>query len=156
MKEHPPSEDCYKLWILLAQTRQAMYRARKKELSRYDTSPRQAAVLFIIKTIGDKATPAEISRWLFREPHSVAGILNRMEKQGFVRQSKDLERRNLIRVTVTDKGEQLYARVVERESICKIISALSARQRKQLVSCLNTLRSTSLREIGLEDNLPFP
>ena len=151
MKKYLPPEECFELWMLLAQTREAMYKARKKELSRYSISPRKVAVISIIKDIGDKATPAEISRRLFREPHSVAGILDRMEKQGLIKRNRDLERRNLVRVTITEKGEQDYSQVANRESICKIISALSPRQQQQLTSCLEILRSTALREIGREE-----
>ncbi len=147
MKKYLPREDCIELWVLLAQTREAMYKARKKELSRYSISPRQVAVIATIKAIGDKATPAEISRRLVRESHSVGTILDRMEKQGLIRRDKDLERRNFVRVSITEKGQQVYSQVANKESICKIVSALSPRQRQQLMSCLEILRSTALREI---------
>ena len=151
MKKYLPREDCIELWVLLAQTREAMYKARKKELSRYSISPRQVAVLATIKAIGDKATPAEISRRLVRESHSVGGILDRMEKQGLIRRDKDLERRNLVRVSITEKGQQVYSQVANKESICKIVSALSPRQRQQLMSCLEILQSTALREIDRKE-----
>ena len=84
----------YKLWVLLNQVRDAVLKARQKELDQYNISASQAATLFVIEAIGPKATPAEISRRLFRKPHSVAGragILSRMEKKGLVRRFKDLD-----------------------------------------------------------------
>jgi len=74
----------HELAVLLAQARGAMLKARRKELTRYHISPRQSAVLFYIRAIGDKATPAEISRGLFRESNSISEILGRMEKQGLL------------------------------------------------------------------------
>lgn len=38
----------------------------------------------------------------------MSGLLDRMEKQGLVRKVNDLERKNPIRVAVTEKGEEAY------------------------------------------------
>ena len=107
MKNIPVDRD-YNLWVLLAHTRQAMFRARQKELREYNISARHAAVLFAIESIGDETTPAEISRWLFREQHSVFEVLRRMEKQGLIRKTKDLDRKNQVRVQLTEKGRETY------------------------------------------------
>ena len=104
----------YRLWVLLHQTRDAVHIARKKELGRFEISTIQAAALFIIQAIGEQATPAEISRWLFRKPHSVSGLLNRMEKEGLVKKTKDLDKKNLVRVTLTEKGRQAYNHSLKR------------------------------------------
>ena len=50
------------------------------------------------QVIGYRVTPAEISRRLLRESHSISQILNRMENKGLVRWVKDLERKNLVRL----------------------------------------------------------
>ena len=102
-----------------------MYKARTRELFQYGITPAEAAVLVIVQAIGEKATPAEISRWLFREPHSISGLLARMEKQGLVRKVKDLDRKNLVRVVITEKGQQAYQQSTKRESIHRIMSSLS-------------------------------
>ena len=150
MKKYLPREDCIELWVLLAQTREAMYKARKKELSRYSISPRQVAVLATIKAIGDKATPAEISRRLVRESHSVGGILDRMEKQGLIRRDKDLERRNLVRVSITEKGQQVYSQVANKESICKIWPPDAGLLAENICDVLSTPRTENLRRHVIE------
>ena len=156
MKNIASQDEYYNLWALLRQTREAMFMARKKDLGKYNISPRRAAVLFIIQAIGDKATPAEISRWLFREPHSVSHILSRMEKEGLVRKAKDLDRKNMIRVSLTDKGLEVYEQVMKRESIHNVVSALSEEERERLKSYLKILRGKALKEAGIEPDLPFP
>ena len=82
MKANVPIDPEYELWVLFHQACDAMARAREDELRKFGISRIQAAVLFIIKAIEGPATPAEISRWLFREPHTVFRLLKRMEKQG--------------------------------------------------------------------------
>jgi len=137
----------HELAVLLAQAREAMLKARRKELIRYNISPRQSAVLFYIRAIGDKATPAEISRGLFRESNSISEILGRMEKQGLLRKVKDLSRKNMVRVELTEKGREACNRSEKRASIDKIFSTLSNEERQQLRFYLERLRDKALQLI---------
>ena len=146
----------YNRWILLAQTRDAIFKARWKELSRYDISARQAAVLVAIQAVGDKATPAEISRWVFRKAHSISELLSRIEKAGLVRKVKDLDRKNQVRVVLTEKGRETYHhQSTNTVSIRKIMSLLSEEDRQQLRSCLQVLRDKAVKELGIKYETPF-
>ena len=145
MKDFTEDKD-YELWVLLAQAREAMYKARQKELRLYNLSPRQSAVLFIIRAIGDKVTPAEISRWLLREPHSVSEIISRMEKQGLLKKVRDLYRKNLVRIELTEKGSEAYNQAIKRDSIHTIMSALSDEERRQFSTMLEKIRYRALKE----------
>jgi len=145
MKDFTEDKD-YELWVLLAQAREAMYKARQKELRLYNLSPRQSAVLFIIRAIGDKVTPAEISRWLLREPHSVSEIISRMEKQGLLKKVRDLYRKNLVRIELTEKGSEAYNQAIKRDSIHTIMSALSDEERRQFSTMLEKIRDRALKE----------
>ena len=156
MKNFSSVDQDYKLWVLLSQAEHAVSKAVEKELSHYNITTVQAAVLFIIQAIGNEATPAEISRWLFRESHSVSGLLSRMEKEGLVRKVKDLDRKNMVRVTLTEKGQQVYRQSNKRGSIRKIMSCLSEEEHQQLTSCLERLRNKALKELSVNPKPPFP
>lgn len=144
------------LWALLRLTERAIFKAREKELAQYGITVEQAAVCFYVRIIGNNATPAELSRWMLREPHTISGILDRMEKKGMVRKVKDLDRKNQVRVVLTEKGKQAYDQSTKREAIHQIVSSLSEEERKQLRSCLNTLRDKALKELGIFNKPPFP
>ena len=146
----------YNLWVLLRQTRDAMVKARERELEKVGISSIQAAVLFTIQSIGTEATPAEISRRLVREPHSVSGLLNRMEKQGIIRRAKDLPKRNMVRVVVTDKGREAYEQSTKRLSMHEIMAALSEEERNQMWGYLEKLRDKAMKLAGIGYELPFP
>jgi DNA-binding MarR family transcriptional regulator len=146
----------YELWMLFHYTCDAIIRARENELRQIGISRMQAAVLFIVKSIDGPATPAEISRRLFREPHTVSGLLNRMEKDGLVKKTKDLERKNLIRVTITEKGEQAYQQSRELKVIANIMSCLSRKKKENLREYLETLRNRTLEELTVRLEMPFP
>ncbi|MFC2060677.1 MarR family winged helix-turn-helix transcriptional regulator, partial [Chloroflexota bacterium] len=75
------------LWWLLQQTSTIIFNARERELREFGISPIQAAILYIMMSLGESPTPAEIARRVLRKPHSVSQILNRMEKAGLVTRS---------------------------------------------------------------------
>ena len=159
MQPSSVSDPDYNLWVSLARTREALYKARKKELAQYSIPPRQAAVLPVVEAIGHEATPAELSRWLARESHSVSELLNRMEKQGLLRKIKDLDRKNQVRVELTQKGREAYHQVMKRESIHNIMSVLSEEQRQKLMSYLQLLGNAAMKELVTERKItytPFP
>jgi len=140
----------YNLWVLLHQVSDIIFNAREAELQQYNLPATQAEVLFVIKAIGDKVTPAQISRMIFRRPHSVSGIIDRMVKAGLVKKTKDLHRKNLIKVTMTKKGQQAYEQALKRKSVQKIMASLSETERQKLKSLLETLRNKGLKELGID------
>lgn len=141
-------DQLYELWTLLAQTRDAMSRARQQELRRYNISNMQAATLFYIQALGKQATPAKISAWILRKRHTISELLSRMEKSGLVRKIKDLPKKNQIRFVLTEKGRQKYYQSSKRESIYRILSCVSEEERQQLRSCLQKLLQKSLEELA--------
>lgn len=144
-------EDMDYLWVMLHQSRDAIFKVREKELKKYNISTTKAAVLFNIQAIGYNATPSGVARCLLRESHSVSTILSRMEKQGLVKKVNDLDRKNMVRVYLTDKGKEVYHKAAKRESICEIMSCLSDEERQQLISSLKKLRNKALAHLGIEN-----
>ena len=154
-KAASPSQD-YELWVLLEQACHMALETRERELIRLGISGVQAAVLFAIKAIGDKATPAEISRWTLRESQSTSAILSRMEKAGLVVRVKDLERKNMVRIAMTEKGERAYRESMKRKSSQKLLSALSDTERQEFRSYLERVRNRALRLLGVAYKPLFP
>ena len=130
----------FNLWVLLQQARDAVFKARDKELSPYGITPMETAVLFIIQAVGDQVTPAEISRWIFREHHTVTALLSRMQQKELVRKIKNPDRKNLWIVSLTEKGQNAYRQSVKRESIHTAMFLLSENERQQLESYLRKVR----------------
>lgn len=141
--------DNFELWTLLGQVRHAMHQARKKELRKFKISPMQSMVMYVILSLGDKATPSEIARWLFRETHSVSEFLKRMEKDRLIRKVKDLKKRNMFRVVLAEKGFKAHRDTKKLEPILTIMSCLSKEEHQQLKSTLEKLWYKTLDERGI-------
>lgn len=156
MKEPNHYEEEFKLWVMLEQAHSAVFAAREKDLAQYKTSPMKAAVLFIVQQIGNEATPAEIARWILRKSHTVSGLLDRMEKDGLIIRKKNLPKKNLVRVTLTDKGKRTLRNSMKRESIRRIFAAVPKKEdRQQLYTQLEKLRAKGLKLSGFPKP-PFP
>ncbi len=144
------------LWVLLQQAHNAIARARQNELRQVGITRPQASVLFVLQALKVQPTPAEISRWLFREPHTVSGLLDRMEQKGLIVKVKDLERKNLIRVVLTEEGKKAYQQSRDTKVIHKILSCLSQKDNASLIAYLRTVRDNATAELGMRYQLPYP
>ena len=157
---NPLFDEDYNLWVMMHQTRDAVWTAREKELSKHNLSVMEAAVLFVAqvieRTADRKPTVAEISRWLFRSPNSMSELLSRMEKRGLVRKVRDLTKKSAVRILVTEKGKQFYELSTERKAVHEIISSLSEEERRQLWVALGKLRNRALKVAGIDSKPPFP
>ncbi len=139
MREFLFPDPYWQAWAVLVQTRHRLHETLKKAMEPLGVSPRQAAVLMIIEGIHNPATPAEISRWLNRERPSVSVLLERMKRKGLIEKTKDFARKNLVRVTLTEKGEETLDSLMEMKIIAQIFSAISEEELQQLMSYLTIL-----------------
>jgi DNA-binding MarR family transcriptional regulator len=144
-----PDED-FMLWVLIAQTRDAILRARELEYARYGITNERRAVLAIIQNSGGRATPVDIARDLFRELHSVTEMLVRMEKDGLVTRHKSTGR-SKIEVSLTEKGLDVFDQSFHNETDAKIFSALTKKQRERLSQYLWKLRGRTLEHLGIPE-----
>jgi MarR family transcriptional regulator, organic hydroperoxide resistance regulator len=148
------------LWTLLHQATEAIGRAREKELAEHGIALRQVAALYVInhliETKGEAVTPTELSQWLFRRPNTISSILDRMEREGLIHKGKDNQRRNLVRVSLTEKGKAAYRKSTQRESLHQVMSVLSTEEQDVLFGYLERLRDGALKYMGVDEKPPLP
>ena len=143
------------LYLLFARARYLTFRSRERELQRYGLTPEQSQVLFVTRALKNKATPAAISRLLLRQPHTVSAIVDRMAKKGLIKKSKDLERKNMVRVSLTEKGKEAYELTTKRGPIHRILATLNKDERKKFHLYLERVLSKARDELGMDrDELP--
>jgi DNA-binding MarR family transcriptional regulator len=154
--EELSSDEYFMLWVLIAQTRDGILRARERDYARYGISNERRAVLYMIENNGGSATPVEIARDLFRELHSITEMLKRMEKDGLIERYKGTGR-SKVKVRLTEKGLDIFNQSLHIETDERVFSVLSAKERKNLASTLFKLRSRVLEDLGIPEwHLNFP
>jgi len=145
----------YHLLKLLTQAKDLVAKLREQELRQYGITSRRAAILYEVQRMGGEATPAEIARRTLREAHTISTILSRMEKDGLIKKTKDLNRKNLIRVVLTEKGQQAYQQSTKRESIHRVASSLDEAEREELRAYLQRIRDRAFEELQMDRRPPF-
>jgi DNA-binding MarR family transcriptional regulator len=153
----PVPDEFFSLWVLIAQTKDAILRARERDYARYGISNERRAVLFILKNNGGRAAPVDIARNLFREIHSVTEMLKRMEADGLIIRHKGTGR-SKVEVEPTEKGLDVFNQSLFNETDKRIFSVLTKKEREILASTLFKLRGKVLQDLGIPDwhfNFPF-
>jgi DNA-binding MarR family transcriptional regulator len=154
--ELPSPDEYFMLWILIAQNRDAILRARERDYTRYGISNERRALLYFIQNSGGRSTPVEISRGLFRELHSVTEMLNRMEKDGLIARYEG-SGRSRVEVGLTEKGLDIFRQSLHNQTDRRIFSALTKAERERLAATLFKLRSSVLQDLGIPAwQLNFP
>ncbi|MCX6012374.1 MAG: MarR family transcriptional regulator [Chloroflexi bacterium] len=156
MNKNKDKVEVYKLWVLFHQSHYAIEQLRQKELDELGISMTQATVLSIIKTMNVPPTPAEISRRIFREPNTISELINRMAKQGLIIKVKDLERKNMVRIALTPKGDDIYEQSRKAKYISEIFTVLSESDIKQLNHYLKLLRNRAMSSVELKRQVLIP
>jgi DNA-binding MarR family transcriptional regulator len=141
-----PSEEERRLTALLDEASTAVLRYRARELAPAGISAIEAAVLHALVNATRPTTPAEISRWINRGSDATSRLIQRMQAKGLVNKSKDLDRGNLVRVSMTDKGREAYDHSRKAaKSEQHPMAQLSPRQKAQLEALLKKMLPPSRR-----------
>jgi DNA-binding MarR family transcriptional regulator len=128
------------VWARFMRTRNLLYKVFSRDLQDLGIKPEQLGILNILKKSNVPVTPAMISRIYRREPHTVSVNLRRLQSIGMINLVKDLGRRNMIRVELTEAGAQTWQQAVTRtSSIRKVFEGLSSSEIEQLDSMINRL-----------------
>ncbi len=108
-------------WLLPRFTRWAQARALQNRLGG-DLSLQQLTVLYLIRTEG--ATLSAMARRLMVAPTVLTGIVDRLEKRGFVwRENDPLDRRKL-RLCLSDEGHAVSL-AVERALVAEVAAEMA-------------------------------
>lgn len=139
-------------WTLLCQTWIAANKVDEAKLSKIGLTPEKLAVLWVCRDYPGTLTPSELSRLLFREAQTIAGLLNRMEKEGLVRRTAKRVGHPFTEIKLTSQGEEICGRglKVHKDLLQRVTSDMPAEERRQLHKTLRALRQKILDEIGVE------
>jgi len=134
----------------------AMNKAAETELGKVRLTPEMTAVLWLCRDYPRTLIPAEIARMLFRENQSIAGLLNRMEKDGLVQRVPKRKGHPFTEVKITTKGKELCDKAVPilQALVTDFGSDLSAEEHKQLQKLAKKMRDRALQRLYIEPGAP--
>lgn len=128
------------LWVRLAMTFNVVYQEIKHELSEeHFTVPQFEIISCLDRKTG--LSLSEIAERLLVSGGNVTGIIDRLERDGYVHRVRDKVDRRIVRALLTEKGFELYKSFLPRykEVMHRINSGLTLEERKQLQRLLKKL-----------------
>jgi DNA-binding MarR family transcriptional regulator len=128
------------LWVRLAMTFNVVYHEIKNELVKEHLTVPQLEIISCLDRT--KGLPlSEIAERLLVSGGNVTGIIDRLERDGYVSRARDKTDRRVVRALLTDKGFELYKSFLPRyrDVIHRINSVLTVQERKQLQRLLKKL-----------------
>jgi len=134
-------------WENLTLTYLTLQRARQLELAKVGLTVPQRRVLYSLKTSEEPLTPMKLARRMKQQPHTVSQLVHRMEARGLVKTTKDLERKNLVRVSLTKKGQEAFKRQHSEKSVRSATSCLSEKELDTLNAACKKLHARGVELI---------
>ena len=141
------------LWVLVMQTRDVMTQLTERLLAKAGLTPEKWNLLHLCMNSPQSLTVAELSRMLFRKPHTVSGLLNRMEEDGLVKRGKQVgQEAQPMHIKITPKGRELYyeGTRIQLGPLNRVTERLPKEQLEQLENGLRALRNSLLQEINIQ------
>ena len=140
-------------WVRLRQASDAALRATEIELGKRQTTLAQMDVLLILSMSKIPLSPGEISAYVFREKHSVSGLLSRMQRAGYVKKVRSKKDQRVVKIQIQPKGKELL-----NQSVAVIVgyardllrTRFTEKEIKQFDRSMKALRDLALRELGTE------
>ena len=148
-EENLLNDNDYQLWIMLDHIRYMIFRARKMELARYNITPEQAHILYILHRSNDSLTINEMVERTQHQHHSISTLINRMTKKGLVSKIKIPDKGRKLRIVITKKGQDLLE-IMTRDTLGKIFTCLSEEDKQEMVAHLCRLIVSSYKALGKE------
>jgi DNA-binding MarR family transcriptional regulator len=117
---------------------------------KYNITTEQYEVLVSIKYLADRVNITDIGVWLRRSTNSVSMLVDRMVKAGLVRRVRDRSDRRVVRLVITNKGENILelASPVCWETIKEILSPISSEDRRTFVSLFEMVNYKALEYLN--------
>jgi len=138
-------------WAQLRHTWIAMNKVAETRLGEIGATPESIAILWACRDFPGPLRPAEIARLVFRAPHTIAGLLKRMEKEGLVIRIPKKPGHPYTEVKLTPKGKKACAPAIEilKDVIAETMSVMSEEELEKLGELIRPLQLRALEMLNM-------
>ncbi len=134
----------YNLRMLLYLTEEAVNKARHAQVLKMGLTRADADLLYLVRCLGDSATPTELSRWLKRRPPTVSEHLDHMQSKGLLKRQAVKGNNKSKRVVLTRKGAEALDESMDHDIISAVMKTLSDEEYRRLWQLLEKLRGAAI------------
>jgi len=145
------SDTALTTYIVLRQAWLAVNRVAEARLAKVGVTPETFLVLWTCRDYPAPLIPAEIARISHRENQTIAGLLNRMEKEGLVLRVPKRKGQPFTEVKITAKGNKRLdaALPVFKSIVSDLVGYMPIKKQKECQAWHRELRDTALDKLHL-------
>ena len=133
--------------LLIGRIYHTMVVYRKKELTKYQISPRQLYVLHVIDGLGSKATAFEVGKIVDRDIHVITRLSIDLEKAGFIKRIKKTPKSKILNFVLTEKGAGMLKLSWKSRSIDAFLKTIDKDNYQQMEATLIRISNMLKREL---------
>jgi DNA-binding MarR family transcriptional regulator len=122
--------------LLISRARDMTLNARQKDLAPFHISSRQAYILKVLFTLGNKATLSELAKHNEREINTLSVQMSKMVEEGLVKKTRQTPKSTLLTFELTDKGMEAYQSTSKMKTDKAIMASLTEEERQELIRLL--------------------
>lgn len=136
--------------IELQKTAEILTELHNDFFSRFDISSTKFNLLVILYTGYDEGMMlSEIGEQMLVTKANITGLVDRLEKQGYVKRKRDLFDRRKVIAMITDKGKSFTEKVIEEYKVWSksIMTILEDDEKSQLIGLLKKIQGGLIGKI---------
>jgi len=137
------------LWVRLNMTYQLVNHEIQKTLKKENLTPSQLDILVCLGRTGG-LTLGEIGNRLLVSGGNITGVVDRLERSGYVYRDRDKDDRRVVRAKLTPEGAELHKEIlpVFKRKLNEIMNVLEPEEQRQLNRLLKKLSQDLLKSIS--------
>ncbi|HEY3754908.1 MAG TPA: MarR family transcriptional regulator [Opitutaceae bacterium] len=131
----------YRLTVAVLTTADALLRSSQKLFRPHGLTAAQFNVMNLLSDAESGMSQRELSDALVVDKSNVTGLIDRMEKAGWVRRAEDPSDRRVYCVTLTPPGRKLWSKVnpIYLKAVTEVTGELTAQQVRQCLEAVEIL-----------------
>lgn len=141
--KQPLASDNHEALLSLVRTSSLMQKLSDRFFSRFGLTDVQFNILMILKEHRSEGlSQQELSEHLIVTKSNVVGLIDRLERSGYVTREAHPSDRRFNQIKLTSKGEKLEAKIEKQyfTEVDKLMNVLSAAEKKTLIRAMERVR----------------
>jgi len=141
--KQPLASDNHEALLSLVRTSSLMQKLSDRFFSQFGLTDVQFNILMILKETGSQGlSQQELSEHLIVTKSNVVGLIDRLERGGYVKRVSHPSDRRFNQIVLTPKGQKLEARVEKSyfKEVDKMMNVLSSSEKRSVVKAMESIR----------------
>lgn len=141
--KQPLASDNHEALLSLVRTSSLMQKLSDRFFSRFGLTDVQFNILMILKEHRSEGlSQQQLSEHLIVTKSNVVGLIDRLERSGYVTREAHPSDRRFNQIVLTSKGEKLEARIEKLyfEEVDRMMNVLSAQEKRSVIRAMERIR----------------